>query len=115
MGIVENRALIRRLHEEGFKGELDKLDQYFAPGFTSHLPFKNLAGLKQTLKMLRETFNSIDIKIEDMVAENEKVCVRCSVIIKTATRQPRVAQTMAIYAIRNGRIVEQWGHGDPLV
>ena len=123
MSIEENKAVFRRVIEEGFSnGNLDALDECFPPTFTEHqfeLP-PTLAGLKGSIRYLRETFAPFSLTIEDMVADGDKVWARLTgrgTDSKGVMGRPPTGRSFTITVIdvcrfENGKIVEHWGVPD---
>jgi steroid delta-isomerase-like uncharacterized protein len=81
MSTPENKAIIRRLFEEGLStGDMALLDEIVAQDFTLHgappgLP-SGREGLKLLVGMFRSAFPDYRDSIEDLVAEGDKVVVR---------------------------------------
>jgi predicted ester cyclase len=123
MSIEQNKAVFRRVIEEGFSnGNLDALDECFPPTFTEHqfeLP-PTLAGLKGSIRYLRETFAPFSLTIEDMVADGDKVWARLTgrgTDSKGIMGRPPTGRSFTITVIdvcrfENGKIVEHWGVPD---
>ena len=123
MSAEQNKEVFRRVIEEGFsKGNLDALDECFPPTFTEHqfeLP-PTLAGLKGSIRYLRETFAPFSLTIEDMVADGDKVWARLTgrgTDSKGLMGRPPTGRSFAITVIdicrfENGKIVEHWGVPD---
>jgi predicted ester cyclase len=123
MSIEQNTEVFRRVIEEGFSnGNLDALDECFPPTFTEHqfdLP-PTLAGLKGSIRYLRETFAPFSLTIEDMVADGDKVWARLTgrgTDSKGVMGRPPTGRSFAITVIdvcrfENGKIVEHWGVPD---
>jgi predicted ester cyclase len=123
MSIEQNKEVFRRVVEEGFSnGNLDALDECFPPTFTEHqfdLP-PTLAGLKGSIRYLRETFAPFSLTIEDMVADGDKVWARLTgrgTDSKGVMGHPPTGRSFAITVIdvcrfENGKIVEHWGVPD---
>jgi predicted ester cyclase len=114
MGTRENKELIRRLFEVGFSKEPDRIDQFFTPAYVDHTLFKNLAGLKSGIKAFHAAFQNVSWKIEDMIAEGEKVAVRSEMKIPSGLGPARSIRTTAFYRFENGKIAETWGNTDPV-
>ena len=119
----QNIATFRRVIEEGFnKGNVDALDECFAPTYQEHqfdLPPK-LEEFKGSIRYLRHTFADFSLTIEDMVADGEKVWAR---MIGRGTHgqnfmgRPPTGKLFAITVVdicrfENGKIVEHWGVPD---
>jgi len=82
MSTEKNKAVIRRVVEEVFnKGDMSVVPEFIAPDYVYHSPFgefKGPEGFKQMVAMTRAAFPDIHMKIDDMVAEGEKLAVRLS-------------------------------------
>jgi predicted ester cyclase len=114
MGARENKDLLRRLHDEGFPGNIEAIDRYFTANYVDHSFWKDISGLKTTLRAFRAAFPGAQWKVEDMIAEGEKVAVRMAININSAIGAYKSIGSTTIYRFENGRIAETWGHGDPL-
>jgi predicted ester cyclase len=83
MSTQANTMSMRTIAEEGFqRGNLDALDEVVASDYVEHFPVPpgwpaGLAGLKQFITLTRNAFPDLHYTIEDMIAEGEKVVVRC--------------------------------------
>lgn len=110
----DNKALIRQLHEKGFPSGPDGIDRFFTADYVSHAGWRDLAGLKAVLQSFLAAYPNTVWKVEDTVAEADKVAVRVTIEIKTAAGTARTIGSTSIYRIAGGKIAEQWGHGDPL-
>lgn len=82
MATEQNKALFRRMVEEIFnRGNLDLVDEVFAPDFVEHeelppgIP-SGREGVKQMTSMLRGAFPDFKATIEDMLAEGDRVVIR---------------------------------------
>lgn len=125
---VDNKALVQRWFEEVWnKGRADAIEEMFATDGIAHglsdesgSPMRGPAGFKQFHANFREAFPDIQIVVEDMVAEGDKVAARCSVRGKhtgdslgfTATQAPVKFTGITIVRIRDGKIVEGWNNFD---
>ena len=125
----QNKAIVRRVPEEiTSQGKLELIDELFAPDIVDHafVPELGLApgreGIRQFISMLRAAFPDIDIKVQDAVAEGDKVVVRNSA---EGTHQgefmgiPPSGKHAAwseihIARIVDGKIVEHWANVDRL-
>jgi len=77
-----NKATIRRVFEEVFnKGNLAIIPELISPDYIYHSPFgdfKGVEGFKQFVTMTRQAFPDVKMKIDDMLAEGDKLAVRLS-------------------------------------
>ena len=122
----KNKAIIRRLLEEMDKGNLSVIDEYYDPNYVDHnpTPVRKLAagieGLKLAFKIFYTAFPDTVHVVEDLIAEGDKVAVRMSVrgthtgeLMGAAPTGKQVSQSgIAVYRIRDGRIVEKWSPHD---
>ena len=114
VAVRENKQLLRSLHETGFAEGPAAMEKYFAPTYAAHGLWGDLEGLKTTLRAILEAYPNVEWVIDDMIAELDKVAVRAQIRIRTSLGEVRSFRSTMVYRINNNRIVEQWGHGDPL-
>ena len=121
-----NKALIRRLFEEGFhSGKLVVVDEIFHPNFvdrsTPEQP-PGTEGVKDYISMVRTGFPDISITIEDLVAEEERVVVRTTwrgthlgEYEGIAPTSKQVTRSMIqIFHVKDGKLLEEWSEGESL-
>ena len=81
MSIEENKAVQRRIAEEIFnEGNLAAADELIASNYVYRLPGRpdihGPEGFKQMVTMYRTAFPDLQVTIEDMIAEGDKVVHR---------------------------------------
>ena len=82
MSIEYNKTIVRRFYEEGFnKGDLASARELIASNYVSHNPIigdllPGVEGYKQLIAVHRHAFPDIRVKIEDMIANVDRVVVR---------------------------------------
>ena len=121
-----NKALIRRLFEEGFhSGKLAVVDEIFHPNFvdrsTPEQP-PGTEGVKDYISMVRTGFPDISITIEDLVAEEERVVVRTTWRGTHLGEYEGIAPTgkqvtrsmIQIFHVKDGKLLEEWSEGESL-
>jgi steroid delta-isomerase-like uncharacterized protein len=124
----ENKALLRRWFDEVWnKGNAGAIDEMFAADGIAHglsddeeQPMKGPAGFKPFHEVFRGAFPDIEVIVNDMIAEGDKVVARCSVRGKhsgdhlgiAASNSPVLFTGMAIVRIEDGMIVEAWNNFD---
>ena len=121
-----NKALMRRLFEEGFhSGKLAVVDEIFHPDFvdrsTPEQP-PGTEGVQDYISMVRTGFPDISITIEDLVAEEERVVVRTiwrgthlGEYEGIAPTGKQVTRSMIqIFHIKDGKLLEEWSEGESL-
>ena len=119
-----NKAIIRRLHGEfESDGRMEVADAILSPTLrTSRRPDRasGPAGAKAHLAMLRRAFPDFRVTIEALVAEGELVSAYLTMRDthmgpfrgRAPTRRLVLWTGMVLYRVRDGKIVEQWGHYD---
>lgn len=128
MSTEANKALVRRLYEEGFNtGNIDLADEVFSPGFFDHgsapgLPNTGPESFKQMLRMFRAAFPDMHATIDDMIAEDDKVVTRThwhgthqgEFFGAPATGKEFTLTSTDILRIEDGKVAEHWGNEDDL-
>jgi steroid delta-isomerase-like uncharacterized protein len=126
--LEENKALVRRWFEEVWnKGRAEAIDEMFAAHGIAHglseqaeNPLQGPGGFKPFHETFRGAFPDVEVVVEDVIAEGDKVAARCSVRGKHAGDHLGVAATntaveftgMTIARIEDGKIVEAWNNFD---
>jgi steroid delta-isomerase-like uncharacterized protein len=122
MTVEQNKAVVRRFNE-GVKqfflnGDLSALDEICTPDFVHHGPGipPDLDGFKQMVPLFRSAFTDVEVDIEDLIAEGDRVVDRITV---RGTHQGEFMgippsgkrwemQEIHIARIVDGKIVERW-------
>lgn len=129
MGAEENKALIRRYFEAidaaCQAGNADVVDDFLAADFLEHNPFPGIPptrdGWKQAFRAFVQGAPGYHV-VEDLVAEDDKVVGRITAYGKhegdlfgvPATGNELRVTGIAIWRIRDGRIVEHWHQTDEM-
>lgn len=123
MSAEQNIAVFRRVIDEGFnKGNLDALDDCFAPTIVEHqfdLP-STLEELKGTIRWLRSTMSDFHMEIDDIVADGDKVWGRMTcgatntgeLAGRPPTGKHYEITVFDVCRFEDGKIVEHWGVPD---
>jgi predicted ester cyclase len=120
-----NKALVRRFYEEIDKGNLAVLDELVAEDYLDHNPspfspsFAGRERLKQDFKLFLQATPGYH-KIEDQVAEGDKVVTRLTSYGRHEGDLPGAPRTgnemkmtsITIHRIANGRLAEKWSEKD---
>ena len=122
-----HKALFRRFADEALnRGNLDAIDEFMPPNFVEHeplpVPAAGREGVKQFFAQLRSGLPDLQMTIEDLIAEGDRVVAR---FVVRGTHQgaflgiPPTGKSVGftgidIVRIANGRIVEHWGNTDTL-
>jgi steroid delta-isomerase-like uncharacterized protein len=123
-----NKALVRRWFEEVWnKGRAEAIDEMFAADGIAHglsddveNPLQGPADFKPFHETFRGAFPDIEVIVEDLIAEDDKVAARCSVRGKhtgdhlgvAASNAPVDFTGVSIVRIKDGQIVEAWNNFD---
>ena len=126
MSVEENKALVRRYFDEIDRtGNESVVDHYVSADFVDHSPSPgctpDLEGLKAAFRMFR-TGSPGTHRIEDIVAEGDKVVVRVTgqgvhsgeLFGIPATQREFTATGITIFRVADGMIVERWVEIDML-
>ena len=130
MATEENKALVRRgyeaLNELLRTGDATALEQLAAADFVDHNPSPGqgpgLQGVMQSFALFRSAFPDAQLRVEDMVAEGDRVATRLTFqgthrgeFMGLAPTGQRVTQTgIDIVRVAGGKAVERWGNFDDL-
>ena len=123
--LSDNKAVVLRSEAELWnKGNLSVADELYSPDFICHFPvgpeWRGLEGIKGEVRRHRTSFPDWHERVDDIVAEGDRVVIRFT---STGTHQGEFAgiaptgrkvsiQEIAIFRIVGGKIVEQWGMPD---
>jgi steroid delta-isomerase-like uncharacterized protein len=121
----ENKELERRIYEEIYnKKNLGAFEQFYATDWVCHpsLPGMppGLDGMKQSYALSNSAFPDMQVKLEDMLAEGDRVACRWTA---TATHKgefmgmPPTNKQVTITGVHidriaGGKIVETWNYSD---
>lgn len=127
MSSEENEAIVREAVEAFNQNDVQAVDRLFAAGYVDHDPSR--AGMppgpesvKQAWSMLRAAFPDLQVTVEDVISEGNKVAVRGVAggthkgeLMGIPPTGRRVTVTLIdINRIEKGRLVERWGETDML-
>lgn len=127
MSIEDNKAVIRRyfaaIDEACARGDADIIDDFLAPDFVEHDPFPGIPptreGWKQAFRGFVAGAPGYHV-VEDLIAEGDKVVGKVTAYGKhvgelfgiPATGKDIRVTGIAIWRIRDGKIVEHWHQTD---
>ena len=126
MSTEQNKVSVRRFIDEVFvKGNPDAVDKLVTHDFTPHSWGKMPSGvepLKQAIRHVHAGLADVSFKIEDMLAEEDKVAVRVTARARhtgdfmgiPASGNVALSSGITIFRIADGRIVEEWSESDML-
>ena len=126
MSIEENKAIVRRFFAVGpSQGDLAAADELLAPDFALHTPLPSppgIQGMNDVITACRAAFEHLDITVEDLVAEGDRVAARFTArgihkgaFMGFAPAGKAVTMTgIEIFRMENGKIAELWGEANLL-
>ena len=123
--LSENKSVVMRSESELWsKGNLDVADELYAPDYVCHFligpEWRGIDGIRNEVKQHRVSFPDWNERVDDIVAEGDRVVIRFT---STGTQRGEFAgiaptgkrvkiQEIAIFRLANGKIAEQWGIPD---
>jgi steroid delta-isomerase-like uncharacterized protein len=127
MSIEQNKAIARQFVSLWGNGSLDIIDNLADESFSSYYPafpriIQGANMFKKVIEGFRAAFSDLHCKVDDEIAENDKVVIRWSFsathtgnFLGYAATNKRVSWTgTTIYRIVNGKVVEERGEEDYL-
>ncbi len=123
----ENKALARRWAEIMTQGNLDLVDEIYAPDYVGHDPtmpedVRGVEGAREFYSMYRSAFPDAQITIEDQIAEGDMVATRWTgrgthqgELLGVGPSGNRVeVPGITISRIEGGKVAEEWDNYDAL-
>ena len=121
-----NKALVRRLFEEGFnRGNLDLVDELVAADAVTHNPLildapAGPGSIRAGIERLRRAFPDLSVEVLDLIGEGDRVAAFLSIAGTNtgayrrggATNRRASMRAFFIWRIADGRLVESWGVAD---
>jgi len=122
----QNKKVFERVIEEAYnKGNVDVLNEVFAPNFVEHqagIVPPTMEGVKHSIAFLRGAFPDMKLTIEEIIASGDKTWARITgrgthqgpFMGFAPTGKSIVVTVMDVCRYENGQIVEHWGVADQL-
>jgi steroid delta-isomerase-like uncharacterized protein len=126
MSTEENKALARRSWEIVSPDNLDLIEEVYAPDLVWHEPDQDIRGYDQAKQFVSSFFAAmpdINITVEDLIAEGEKVVSRYTIRgthqgeteeFGPPTGRQMQLEGITIHRFEDGKIVEEWERYDNL-
>ncbi len=126
MSEEENKDLARRSWELANQHNPDLIEEFYAPDLVWHEPDREIRGYeeaKQLASQYFQAFPDINITVDDVIAEGDKVVTRYTI---RGTHQGEIEdfgpptgrqielEGITIHRIEGGKIVEEWERWDNL-
>jgi len=125
--LEQNKAVVRRAYEGFNDGNVDILDEVFAPDYVAHFPgtepVEGREAAKQLVGAFMDAFPDLQFTIEDQLAEGDRVATRWSATgthlgefrgfppkthgIPPSGNRVHFSAT-DIYRIVSGQVAEEW-------
>jgi steroid delta-isomerase-like uncharacterized protein len=119
MSAESNKTLVRRLVDEAqSRGNIAVVDELLADDFVDHTPFPGVPPTRDGVKMLfgylRGAFPDLHVRVDEQIADEEKVVTRKTFegthrgefMGVAPTGRPISFEVIDILTLDNGRIVE---------
>ncbi len=126
----DKKAMLRRITDEVFsQGNLDVVDELFAPNYVLHdpgVPGGELRGVEsfkqQWVSMFRTAFPDLQLTVQDQVAEGDRVVTRYvgrgthrgELMGIPPTNNEALVSGMIMSRVSCGRVEEEWNNFDAL-
>jgi steroid delta-isomerase-like uncharacterized protein len=120
-----NVQVVRRFFEVGpSKGDITAADALLAPDFALHIPLPapgpGRAAMNNIITTCRAAFHGLQVTVEDMVAEGDKVTCRFTArgvhkgeFMGLPPTGKEIRMTgIEIFRLRDGKIAELWGEAN---
>jgi steroid delta-isomerase-like uncharacterized protein len=126
MSTEENKAIVRRFLEAFSNADLAVIDEMITPNVVNHTALAQLRYGAEDFKRLTSLVKSIapdqQWEIEDMIAEGDKVAIRCTwsgtqqgpYLLAPATGKRFSVQHIHIFRLADGKVAEHWAIRDDL-
>jgi steroid delta-isomerase-like uncharacterized protein len=120
-----NMATVRKFFDVGpSKGDIEAADALLNDDFSLHVPLPvagpGIEAINNVIKTCRAAFHGLNVTIEDMMADGEKVTCRFTArgvhegefMGLPPTHKPIVMTGIEIFRMKNGKIAELWGEAN---
>lgn len=112
MSPAGNRAVVRRVYHAFNQRDLRMLDELLAHDVIDHTPGEGqcagIEGIKQVWARLFLAHPGIRCELEDMLAEDDKVATRVTLLDDSTSQPPTKIRVMEFFRLADGKIVELW-------
>jgi steroid delta-isomerase-like uncharacterized protein len=125
MDLEANKAVVRRIYEEGFnRGDVSIFETLYAKDFrhhskTLHDVSSGAAGERESMLRFREAIPDVHFQIDDTLAEGDQVMVRLTLTGTPVKEFPPIPagepmefRAVAVFRLDAGRVTEEWFYRD---
>jgi predicted ester cyclase len=107
--LEKNKTIVRKGIEAMNKRDLTVLDEFMAPDYVDHTnQLRGREDVKQFYTGAFRDFPDFHRTIEDIIAEGDKLWVRFKITGTAHTGKKIELESVTIFRIANGRVVEGW-------
>jgi len=115
VSIEENMVNQRRVFEEGFNQKnLTVIDEFFAPNYSFKSPLgmdiKGAEGFKEILAMMQVAIPNLNVTINDMLADDDKVITRFTMTGTFTGEMMGISPTGKSMSV-SGIVITRWEDG----
>jgi steroid delta-isomerase-like uncharacterized protein len=127
MDLDHNKSAVRRYYDEVLNaGAIDVLDEIAVENYVEHDPFPGMGDGRDQLKMraagLRAAFAPCTFRLDDVIAEDDRVVVRWTshgthsgeFLGMAPTHRDYTISGIDIHRVESGRLAEHWHVVDQL-
>jgi predicted SnoaL-like aldol condensation-catalyzing enzyme len=113
MSVEENKAVMQRIWKELInEGKTGKMNELIATDYAFHAPGgyekRGIEGLSEFIGWLHTSFPEIHFRVDDVIAEGDKVVSFYSVKGTHKSNKPVNSQGVIISRFASGKEVEAW-------
>lgn len=125
--MADPKKIVQRLLEEPWKGNWDVIDESVSSGYIGHDPsqpeiIRGAEGLRANVQQYLDAFAGAHIKVDDQIAEGDKVATRWTGRGTHTSEFNGIAPTgkevtvsgVTISKLEGGKVVEEWTNWDTL-
>lgn len=115
---MENKDIMKKIADAFSTGDLSEVDSIFSPDYIDHqndedrpaeIKVDGPEEFKQIVTGARKSLPNLNVTIEDIFTENDKVVARLQWHSTDSTGKKVDRKTIDILRILNGKVVEHWG------
>ena len=123
MSTEKNKTIQRRFQDIWNKGDFSIIEEIWDKDFVNHnVKAKGFESIRQFVTVYHNAFPDVEFKIDDQIAEGDKVVMHYTITGTHKGDFQGIAPTgksikitgIAIHRIANGKIVEIWANWDAL-
>jgi len=114
--LVANKTLLRKLVRAFETGNLSDVDALIDPDYVDHQgldgsELRGADGFRRVVAAARGAILHLHVRIEDLIAENDRVAARLRWHGTNPAGEPIQRETVDIIRVAGGRAAEHWGAG----